>query len=113
MGSALLNFRGTNRRSDDLSGRGAQRTQAQMPIERFVAIVGGIFICGLVIGYVVRDIISRVRRRRMRKRGLVELSEPAVTLVPPSSPVTSDNNHATADQKANGGPQGSNGRREA
>jgi hypothetical protein len=54
----------------------------------FALIVSGVFICGLVTGYVVRDIISRARRRRIRKRRYEPLWEPPSPLRPPSSTAT-------------------------
>ena len=63
----------------------------------FALIVSGVFICGLVTGYVVRDIISRARRRQIRKRRYEwELPSP---LRPPSSTAT------VLSKGASGGPK--------
>jgi hypothetical protein len=65
----------------------------------FALIVSGVFICGLVTGYVVRDIISRARRRRIRKGRYEQLWEPPSPLRPPSSTATVLSNGASGGPK--------------
>ena len=65
----------------------------------FILISAGTFICGLVIGYVVRDIISRARRGRIRKRRFEQLLEPLSLLRPPSSAATGLSNGVSGGPK--------------